>query len=174
MNTVSHHPPHLFIDHKWYFITAHIKGSEPVLKPNKFKVFLESKTKELALSFKLTIWAYVILDNHYHLLLKFDQAKLIPVFINRLHGATSHYINKTEQRPGRTIWHNYWDRIIRNETDFWTKFNYIHYNPVKHGYVSSPEEWSYSTYNQYLSTQGAEWISDCWESYPVIEFEFEN
>jgi putative transposase len=174
MNTLLHHPPHLFINQSLYFITAHTLGSEPVLKPDTNKKLVETKLKILAESFQLKIWAFVILDNHYHLLIKIGKAKIIPVFINRLHGSTSYLINKTEERAGRPVWHNYWDRVIRDERDFWTKFNYIHYNPVKHGYVQTPEGWHYSSSQRYLRIKGEDWISDCWQSFPVIEYEFEN
>ena len=48
----------------------------------------------------------------------------------------------------------YWDHIIRNEDDFGRHLDYIHYNPVKHRYVSKPEEWSNSSYS-YWQQRGA-------------------
>jgi len=98
----------------------------------------------------------------------------MPKFINLLHGRTSHFINKLENSEGRNTGHNYWDHIIRNKTDFWTKFNYIHYNPVKHGIVNDPGAWKHSTYKYFLVKNGSEWMADCFESYPVIEYDFEQ
>lgn len=55
--------------------------------------------------------------------------------------------NKNEQ----AIWqHRYWEHIIRDETDFIRHVEYIHYNPVKHGYVTSPCEWFYSSFHRYV------------------------
>jgi putative transposase len=68
---------------------------------------------------------------------------------------------------------NYWDRIIRDEKDYWTKFNYIHYNPVKHGYVALPEDWAFSSYDRFLKEKGGAWMDDCWGSYPVFSYDFE-
>ena len=95
------------------------------------------------------------------------------MFINRLHGSTSYYINKKCNSHGKKIWQNYWDRIVRDEKDFWFKFNYIHYNPVKHGYVNEPDQWAYSSYRHFLLEKGETWIADCWQSYPIIEYDFE-
>jgi REP-associated tyrosine transposase len=49
-----------------------------------------------------------------------------------------------------TIWQRrFWDHIIRNQTDLNKHIDYIHYNPVKHGYVNSPFEWEYSSIHVY-------------------------
>jgi len=39
-----------------------------------------------------------------------------------------------------------WDHVIRNETDYDKHIDYIHYNPVKHGYVSKPEDFTHYSY----------------------------
>ncbi len=174
MKSPLHHPPHLFIDNSWYFITAHTLGKEKSLKNERAKEIWISKLLCLSKEFDARIKAYILLDDHYHILCFFKYSKIISKFINHLHGATSRQINLLDNCPQRKIWHNYWDRIIRDEEEFWTRFNYIHYNPVKHGYVSHPEEWKYSSYKYYIGLKGEEWMNDCWQSYPVIEFDFEN
>jgi REP-associated tyrosine transposase len=40
--------------------------------------------------------------------------------------------------------------LIRDDNDFEKHVNYIHYNPVKHGYVSHPIDWPFSTLHRYL------------------------
>ena len=174
MDSNLHHPPHVLIDNSWYFITAHTIGSEfPLTKVNSKRFWLD-KLLEIAEQFTFEISAYVLLDNHYHLLSYMPDSRMLSKFIHRLHGATSYYINQVENRPGRKIWHNYWDRIIRDEADFYTKFNYIHYNPIKHGYVKDLKKWEYSSYNNYLSSKGEEWLQDCWCTYPIRELNFEK
>jgi putative transposase len=48
--------------------------------------------------------------------------------------------NASRQARGeQTIWqHRYWEHLIRDETDFERHVDYIHYKPVKHGFVSTP------------------------------------
>jgi hypothetical protein len=36
------------------------------------------------------------------------------------------------------------------EGDLWSRVNYIHRNPVKHGYVAAPEEWPHSSWPHFL------------------------
>jgi len=51
----------------------------------------------------------------------------------------------------QTIWQRrFWEHRIRDEQDFEHHVDYIHYNPVKHGYVSSPVEWSHSSIHRYI------------------------
>ena len=72
------------------------------------------------------------------------------------------------RRTGR-IWQNrYWDHMIRSEADMNTHLNYIHYNPVKHGYVDKPFNWPYSSIHKYSDIYQSDW--GCREE---IEFEEE-
>jgi len=52
-----------------------------------------------------------------------------------------------------TIWQRrFWDHVIRNDQDFEEKFNYVNYNAIKHGLVSDPVDYRYSsTRNYYLN-----------------------
>ena len=46
----------------------------------------------------------------------------------------------------RNIWQRrFWEHTIREEEDFARHVDYIHGNPVKHGYVDTPKEWPYSS-----------------------------
>jgi putative transposase len=44
----------------------------------------------------------------------------------------------------------FWDHVIRDERDLARHFDYIHYNPVKHGYVTQPEAYTDSSFAEYL------------------------
>lgn len=72
------------------------------------------------------------------------------------------------------VWQRrFWEHSIRNEEDLRRHFDYIHYNPVKHGYSPSPEEWKWSTFQRYLmrgyygkgwGSQEPDGLSDMWEA----------
>ena len=44
-----------------------------------------------------------------------------------------------------------WEHRIRDEIDCQRHIDYIHYNPVKHGLVSLPEQWPYSSIHRFIS-----------------------
>lgn len=49
------------------------------------------------------------------------------------------------------IWQQrYWEHRIRDENDFQHHIDYIHYNPVRHGYVSRPIRWENSSFHRYV------------------------
>ena len=51
-----------------------------------------------------------------------------------------------KSKRARGIWQRrFWEHVIRDELDYSRDLDYIHYNPVKHGYVRSPSEWQYSS-----------------------------
>lgn len=43
----------------------------------------------------------------------------------------------------------FWDHIIRDECDFERHLDYIHYNPVKHGLVTKPEDWPHTSFTSW-------------------------
>lgn len=166
---MSHHPPHILLDDTWYIVTCSTLYGRHYLSAPAMKLFLLDEINALVKTYGFRLFAWVVLDNHYHILFKSRLGKDIPRFFGRLHGTTSREVNLRHGTPGRQVWHNYWDTCIRNRADFWTRFNYIHHNPVKHRYVKRMEDWPYSSYQHFLATKGQEWLDECWQRYPVID-----
>jgi putative transposase len=63
-------------------------------------------------------------------------------------------ISASRNRKGeRGIWQRrYWEHLIRDETDYQNHLDYIHFNPVKHGYVDTCNDWLYSSFHRYVRT----------------------
>ncbi len=174
MRPTTHHPPHIYMDDTWYMITSSVYGGRCLLRPNGYKDLVRDHLKILVVEFKLILAAWVILDNHSHILVKSKVGAQISRFVGRWHGRTSFEINALDDSRGRQVWHNYWDTCIRSEADYWTRFNYIHYNPIKHGYVKKLEDWPFSSYRYYLERKGETWLLDVFERYPVVDFTDSN
>ncbi|MDZ7629206.1 MAG: transposase [Parvularculaceae bacterium] len=56
---------------------------------------------------------------------------------------------KSGGRKGeRGVWQaRYWEHLIRDDDDLSRHIDYIHWNPVKHGYAASPDDWPSSTWH---------------------------
>jgi len=53
----------------------------------------------------------------------------------------------SNHRREKKVWQRrFWEHWIRDEDDLNRCLDYIHYNPVKHGYVTSPCDWRHSTF----------------------------
>jgi putative transposase len=63
----------------------------------------------------------------------------------------------------RGIWQrHFWEHVIRDEVDYERHVDYVHANPLKHGWVRRVADWPYSSFHRYLS-QGmypADWCGD--------------
>lgn len=72
--------------------------------------------------------------------------------------------SKVRQAAGeRGIWQrHYWEHVIRDDLDYQRHVDYVHVNPLKHGYVRRVIDWPYSTFHQYVA-QGIylpDWCAD--------------
>jgi putative transposase len=150
-------------------LRASTYGRYRFLAADESKTVLRNKLRSLVIEFKMQLSAWVILDNHYHLLLKSHVGDELPKFIGRLHGSVSHELNR-QAGIRRRMWDNYWDTCIRSDTDYWTHFNYIHHNPVKHGYAAKMGDWSFSSYRWYAKHKGEDWLADVLTKFPVKDF----
>jgi putative transposase len=114
------------------------------------------------------IIGWVVLPNHYHLLIQLETLDQISRPLKNLHGTTSHAWNKQDQQTGkRQVWYKYSDRMIRNESHLYKAMNYIHYNPVKHGMVTDVYEWPWSSVWMYYEARGRDWLRENWRIYPL-------
>ncbi|MBU1023875.1 transposase, partial [bacterium] len=89
--------------------------------------------------------AWVIMPNHVHVLVQIIDGYLLSDLLHSWKRYTAKMINRMLGRKGRLWQREYWDRYIRNENHLNNAINYIHMNPVKAGFVNSPEEWQFSS-----------------------------
>jgi putative transposase len=52
------------------------------------------------------------------------------------------------RREGGIWQRRYWEHAIRDERDYAVHMDYIHFNPVRHGLVTRPAEWPFSTFRR--------------------------
>jgi putative transposase len=60
----------------------------------------------------------------------------------------------------RAIWQRrFWEHAIRSDSDYAHHLDYVHFNPVKHGYVTFARDWPYSTFNRLVKAglYSADW-----------------
>lgn len=170
-------PIHIYKDNSYYFLSTRTKNKIKYFNNNYKKDILSDVIQKACQGFKINLVAWVILDNHYHLLIKIKKGILLFLFINNINANSARLINKFDNTPSRKIWYQYWDRCIRSEKDFWTRFNYIHHNPIKHGYIRNPDQlfsYKFSSYNQWLRKNGRKWMTSCFGQFPIVDFTTEE
>lgn len=136
-----------------YFFTLNLRnrGSKLLTKEiNKLRIAFQRAKKK----YPFKIEGIVILPDHIHMMLRLPlsdgnfslRIRLIKSnFTHQLQ--RNEYINQSRRKKGeRGIWQRrFWEHLIRDEKDYEHHLNYIHFNPVKHGYVTRPADWPYSS-----------------------------
>jgi len=77
--------------------------------------------------------------------------RLIKSAFSRALPKTGHRSSVRKAAGERGIWQrHYWEHFIRDDVDFQRHVDYVHVNPVKHGYVSRVTDWPCSTFHRYV------------------------
>ncbi|MDZ7401791.1 MAG: transposase [candidate division KSB1 bacterium] len=169
-----HTPYHLYIDDYPYFINVHTYLNIYQMTSDFEKQKLLQKITEFFKTFHFVLYAWIILDNHYHLLFKTRIGRDLSKVFGKIHAGYSYEINSLQNCRGRKIWQNYWDWCIRSERDFWTHFNYLHHNCIKHGYCKKMEDYKFSSYRSWIKQKGEDWMMSVFQQYPIIDFSIDH
>jgi putative transposase len=130
----------------------------------------ESNLLTICNEFSSRVYAWCVLPNHYHALLKTDRIAELLDQLGEFHGRSAFEWNGEDNRRGRKVWYNCFERAMKSERHFWVTLNYVHNNPVHHGYVSRWQDWPWSSARNFLSEFGSEKARDIWLRYPVLDY----
>lgn len=104
--------------------------------------------------------AIMVLPEHLHAIWRLPEGDDdYPMRWRLLKGRFSHALpghgiaSASHRRKGeRGTWQRrYWEHTIRDADDLRTHVDYIHYNPVKHGWCERPREWPFSSLHRYIA-----------------------
>ena len=160
-----HRPAHLFLDDTLYFITSAIYRKRHLLANSDLKGKLVQVIQEKFKKYNWELHHWVILDNHYHLLGKSNLGKDLSKIFGEIHGSSSSLIQRYTKCE-KPIWYQYWDYCPRNERQYFTRLNYLLYNPVKHGYVKDLHDYPFSSFHKLFDEIGYEGLSRQFRQYP--------
>jgi putative transposase len=94
--------------------------------------------------------AYCILPDHIHILMTLaEEDSNFSERLKEIKRKTTISLRKTLEKPGLVIWQKrFWEHTIWDHDEYQHIFDYIHYNPIKHGY-SETYEWEWSSFWDY-------------------------
>jgi putative transposase len=179
-----------FVPGGTFFFTLVTADRKPIFAEQKNVATLREAFRTIRLARAFELDAAVVLPDHLHCIWTLPPGdsdfstrwRLIKTwFTKRYDLAGSGYAMltrptvrtvRTEERKVsdsvQTMWQKrYWEHLLRDETDYRRHVDYIHYNPVKHGYAKTPLEWPHSSFFRYVKagTYPRDWGGD------VREFE---
>jgi putative transposase len=115
-------------------------------------------------------FAWCVLPNHYHALVEAPDVLDLLRGLGRFHGRTSYAWNGAESTRGRKVFFRAVERAIRSDGHFWATLNYVHHNPVHHGYAARWTDWSWSSATEYLAQTEPGEAERIWRQYPVRDY----
>ena len=142
-----------------YFFTVNLADRKNTLLVDEIDI-LRATINKVKKQHPFKLDAMVVLPEHLHALWTLptndnDFAKrwmLIKAGFSRQLPKRERISDSRKNKGERGLWQRrYWEHLIRDETDFARHVDYIHYNPVKHGYVTRAVDWPLSTIHQYVA-----------------------
>lgn len=154
-----------------YHLTAACYEHQPHIERSaaRFDGFCSSLVSVLT-SHGRQVFAWCVLPNHYHALVEAPDILLLLRELGRLHGRTSHAWNGEENTRGRKVFFRTAERAMRSDRHVWATLNYVHHNPVHHGYVSRWTDWPWSSATAYLAQTGTTEAARIWLDYPLRDY----
>ncbi|MFG0330077.1 MAG: transposase [Phycisphaerales bacterium] len=168
-----------------YFFTLVTCRRKPILCTDMSRRCLRRALSECRRRWPFDLVAIVLLPDHLHLLVRlppddFEYPKRIAWMKQRftrlwLEGGGDEVRGTVAQRNDRRrgVWQpRYWEHTVRDRYSMHRIMAYIHFNPVKHGYVRRPRDWPYSSFHRCVR-QGLYRID--WGSVAVVkEFDLDQ
>lgn len=148
-----------------YHVYNRAIGSEKLFLTERDYYYFQVKFHRY-LSAYLDVFSYCLLPNHFHLLLRIkEKSKIIDVlkykgvdlshkninqaFSNFFNSYTKSF-NKVHCRKGKLFMLPYKRILVEKEDYLLSLINYIHRNPIHHGFRKEFSGWKYSSYNDYI------------------------
>ena len=120
---------------------------------------LRAAFRQTLASHLVAIDAMVVLPDHLHCIWRLPAGdddfptrwRLIKSGFSRQLPVTERISASRRRNAERGIWQRrYWEHLIRDDEDYRRHLDYIHYNPVKHGYVGDPKDWAFSSLRRWM------------------------
>ena len=146
-----------------FFFTVVTHRRRPLFEDRMNRSLLGDAFRECQRDWPFEINALVLLPDHLHAIWTLPpgdtnysgrwsviKTKFTKTFLAA--GGVELGVSKGKRNEGRRgVWQRrYWEHTIEDEDDFEAHFDYVHYNPVKHGYVTCPRDWGPSSFHRWV------------------------
>src|SRR5215211_4104504 len=121
-------------------------------KPTNY-FFTIAKLKKYSRANGISILAYCLMPNHYHLLIRQDDEDAAGNLPQLVFNSYSKAYNKMYSHIGTLFEGRFRAKAIQTTSHLLHLCRYIHGNPVKDGMVSGPGDWPYSNYLEWIGNR---------------------
>lgn len=149
-----------------------VKGinKERIFDQQREKVYLKKIILEFKEKYGIEIYAYCIMSNHAHFIIRAELNELSS-FMARVLAKYAFYYNFKHNRNGHVFQNRFMSECIESESYYWTCLRYIHLNPVKANMVKRVVRYKYSSMGEYFTeTKGL----ICEKAFEMYKKTFQN
>ena len=147
-----------------YFFTVVTLGRRPILTYLEIRQALREGINKVRQTMPFSIDAWVLLPDHLHAIWTLPDnddryaarwaviKSSVTKRCGRLFDPGKIISKSRSRRQEGGFWQRrFWEHVIRDEPDFHHHLDYLHWNPVKPGYVKTPMDWPYSTIHRFAA-----------------------
>ena len=134
----------------WYHVMNRGRHKEKVfLQDGDYRYFI-SLLKDTSELYYISITAYCLMPNHYHLLIHTPEGNLSRC-MRHIGSVYTQYFNRTHHTDGQLFWGRYKSILIEEENYLLGLVRYIHHNPLKAGIAETMDGYPWSSHQGYIS-----------------------
>jgi putative transposase len=169
----------VFIEGGTYAFTVVTHRRQPLFNDPVSREILFNSIQRIQYLYPFEQIAYCLLPDHIHCIWTLPAGdsdypirwKLIKCKFSRLYQdiyGPRPSLNRSKIKRGEVaIWQRrFWEHTIKDDNDLYNHINYIHFNPIKHGFVDNPHNWEWSSYIKY-ELEG--YYPDPWHEFSKID-----
>ncbi len=138
-------PPRVEFPDALYHVTTRGVHKAPIIVDDHDRVRWMEYLKQAVTRFGLRLYAFVLMDNHFHLFVCTPNANLGKA-MQYLNGSYAMYFNTRHEKSGHIFERRYHAVLVENEGHYTEVSRYIHLNPVRAGIVAQPKDYAWSSY----------------------------
>ena len=142
------HVRRLLTTDRVFFVTVNLRRNIPFLDPAEFPVVIEA-LEESRRRVSFLLCGYVLMPDHWHALLGVQHPLSISRAVQSVKWQAAQTLNECRGTTGAVWQHQFWDRFVRHAKEFNQRLMYMHLNPVRKGLAKRPEDWRWSSYNNF-------------------------
>ena len=127
-----------------YHVIARGNNKECIFEEERDKEYLLKQFKDIKQGMGFKVYAYVIMNNHYHFVIQIMDQSLYKI-MHHIHNKYSKYYNNQYERVGHVFQGRYKALLIQDERYLLSVVRYVHHNPIKANICKKTDEYRWSS-----------------------------
>lgn len=136
-------------DTGFYHVIVKGINKEKIYNQQREKVYFKKIIIKYLKKYEVEIYAYCIMSNHAHLMIK-AELPVLSMFMAAVLAEYANYYNFKHHRNGHVFQNRFVSECVETELYYWNCIRYIHMNPVKARMVKEPVRYKYGSMAEYM------------------------